>query len=123
MNLKTQECVTAFKNWLRDDKGDSINTCKTKLAHVKKFLLVAHKENVYVNFFKGQDEKVNPHECYRESDIIELIEQLRDHKCRKVSNIFCQSGPLFTLHIITITTNFNFFYKYLGFSTYNTNLF
>ena len=54
MNLKSQECVTAFKNWLRDDKGDSVSTCKTKLAHVKKFLQIAYEKNVYVNFFKGR---------------------------------------------------------------------
>ena len=70
MNLKTQECVTAFKDWLRNDKGDSINTCKTKLAHVKKYLDIAYKEKVYVNFFKGKKEQVNPHECYKEGDII-----------------------------------------------------
>ena len=83
MNLKTQECVTAFKDWLRKDAGDSISTCKTKLAHVKKFLHIAFKENVYVNFFKGKQEPVNPHECYKEADIIQLIEHLRDYSDHK----------------------------------------
>ena len=70
MNCRSQECVTAYKNWLRNDKGDSISTCKNKLAHVRKFLEVAYKEKVYVNFFKGQKEQVNPHKCYEEAEII-----------------------------------------------------
>jgi len=53
MNMRSQDCVTAYKNWLRNEKGDSINTCKNKLSHVKKFLEVAYKEKVYINFFKG----------------------------------------------------------------------
>ena len=65
--------MTAYKDWLRGDKDESINTCKSKLSHVKKFLDVAYKERVYANFFKGQKESRKEHESYEEADILELI--------------------------------------------------
>jgi hypothetical protein len=78
-NITTQECVTHFKNWLEKDKGDSINTCRTKLAHVKKYLNIAYEKNVNVNFFRGKKKPVNPHDCYKEADIMQLIEYLRGY--------------------------------------------
>lgn len=70
MNFASQECVTAYKDCLINEEKQAIGTCKTKLSHVKKYLDIAHKEKVYTNFFKGRNEQVNPHEAYKEEDVL-----------------------------------------------------
>ena len=97
MNLTSQACVTAYKDCLRNEEKQAIGTCTTKLSHVKKYLDVAHKEKVYTNFFKGQDDQVNPHEFYKEEDVLQLIEALKDFNKGKYNHFTSFQFPRGTL--------------------------
>ena len=54
----------------------AVNTCKTKLAHIKTFLKVSYDVEVYIKFFGKDVEPVHPHVAYEEEDIFKLIQVL-----------------------------------------------
>ena len=58
-------------------KGGAPNTVKTYLAHVKKWIEVAHENKIQIRLPKNFNSLVNEHEAYREPHILELIRKLR----------------------------------------------
>ena len=57
--------------------GGAPNTVKTYIAHVKKWIEVAHDNKIQIRLPKNCKGKVNEHEAYYEHDVMELIEKLR----------------------------------------------
>ena len=50
-------------------KGGAPNTVKTYLAHVKKWIEVAHENKIQIRLPKNFNSLVNKHEAYREPHV------------------------------------------------------
>ena len=58
-------------------KGGAPNTVRTYIAHVKKWIEVAHDIKIQFRLPKNFKGLVNEHEAYSEHDVMELIRELR----------------------------------------------
>ena len=68
--------IFEFKEWLEKDRNLAIKTITGMLNDVKIYLKVAWNFSAYINFYKGRTELRNPHESYKEEDVMQLINEL-----------------------------------------------
>ena len=69
-------------------KGGAPNTVKTNIAHVKKWIEVAHDNKIQIRLPKNFKYKVNEHEAYPEHDVMELIQALRYQPLEELERSF-----------------------------------
>ena len=76
---QSKECVLKYMGHLlaKKGKGGTPNTVRTYIAHVKKWIEVAHDNKIQIRLPKNFKYKVNEHEAYSEHDVMELIRELR----------------------------------------------
>ena len=68
--------------------GGAPNTVKTYIAHVKKWIEVAHDIKIQIRLPKNFNQKVNEHEAYPEHDVMELIQALRYQPLEELERSF-----------------------------------
>ena len=56
MEVKEQMTINEYKRMLQTEKGDAVNTMKTKLSHIKTWLKQSYSVNVHIKFFRGEVE-------------------------------------------------------------------
>ena len=69
-------------------RGGAPNTVKTNIAHVKKWIEVAHDNKIQIRLPKSFNQKVNEHEAYPEPDVMELIDKLRYQPLEELERSF-----------------------------------
>lgn len=69
-------------------KGGAPNTVRTYIAHVKKWIEVAHDNKLQIRLPKNFNYKVNEHEAYPEPHVMELISKLRYQPLEELERSF-----------------------------------
>ena len=69
-------------------KGGAPNTVKTNIAHVKKWIEVAHDNKIQIRLPKSFNYKVHEHEAYPEPHVMELIRELRYQPLKELERSF-----------------------------------
>ena len=69
-------------------KGGAPNTVKTNLAHVRKWIEVAHENKIQIRLPKNFNYLVNEHEAYPEPYVLKLIHELRYQPLKYFERIF-----------------------------------
>ncbi len=87
---QSKECVLKYMEHMRakTGKGGAPNTIKTNIAHVKKWIEIAHNNKIQIRVPKNFNHKVNEHEAYPEHHVIELIRELRYQPLKELKRSF-----------------------------------
>ena len=76
----------------KNGKSGAPNTVKTYLAHVKKWIEVAHENKIQVRLPKNFNYQVNEHEAYPEPHVLELIHELRYQPLQTLERVFASKA-------------------------------